>query len=233
MAAAAMSSPEATPDPPALAARLAAGLAALGIDASDAQRAQLLALLALLARWNRAYNLTAVRDPPAMIPRHLLDSLAVLPWVRRGPVLDVGTGPGLPGLPLAILRPELGFALLDSNGKKIRFVRQAVLALGLHNVTPVQARLETYRPGVNFATITARAVAPLAELCAECAPLMAPGGLLLALKGRDPGAEVARLMAAPAGGEAPGGVRIDGVAVHPLRVPGLDAERCLIEVPFD
>ncbi len=215
-------------DPGALRAQLDAGLDALNINATDAQRARLLALVALLERWNRAYNLTAVRDPAEMIPRHLLDSLAALPWLRQGPVLDVGTGPGLPGLPLAILRPELAFTLLDSNGKKIRFVRQAVLALGLDNVAPVQARMQAYRPQVNFATITARAVAPLAQLCRECAPLVGPGGVLLALKGKHPDTEVAGLFAA-----AVPRVRTDAVAVHPLRVPGLEAERCVIEVPFD
>jgi 16S rRNA (guanine527-N7)-methyltransferase len=210
------------------ATRLDAGLAALGVAASDQQCRQLLGYVDLLARWNRAYNLTAVRDPLDMIPKHLLDSLAVLPWVRRGPVLDVGTGAGLPGLPLAIMRPDLAFTLLDSSGKKVRFVRQAVLELGLGNVTPVQARLQAYRPRVNFATITARALAPLAGLCADCAPLAAPGGVLLALKGREPGQEVAALVAAP-----PPRVRTAAVVVHPLTVPMLDAERCLIEVPFD
>ncbi|MCG6940922.1 MAG: 16S rRNA (guanine(527)-N(7))-methyltransferase RsmG [Thiohalocapsa sp.] len=224
MASAGTSPPPAADGPSAL----NAGLAALRIDAGEAQRAQLLAFIALLARWNLAYNLTAVRDPAEMVPRHLLDSLAVLPLVRRGPLLDVGTGPGLPGLPLAILRPELDFTLLDSNGKKIRFVRQAVLELELGNVTPVQARMQAYRPQVNFATITARAVAPLAALCAECAPLTAPGGVLLALKGRDPDAEVAGLAAA-----ALPRVRMAAVSVHALQVPGLDAERSVIEVPFD
>ena len=228
MAAAEASLPMGGDGPSALVARLDAGLAALGVAATGQQRRQLLGYIDLLARWNRAYNLTAVREPAEMIPRHLLDSLAVLPWVRCGPVLDVGTGAGLPGLPLAILRPELAFTLLDGNGKKIRFVRQAVLELGLRNVTPVQARIETYRPQVNFATITARAVAPLAALCAECAPLTAPGGVLLALKGRDPDAEVAGLAAA-----ALPRVRMAAVSVHALQVPGLDAERSVIEVPFD
>lgn len=215
-------------DPERLRADLDAGLAALGVDASPDQRGQLLAYLDLLARWNRAYNLTAVREPAAMVPRHLLDSLAVLPWVRRGPVLDVGTGAGLPGLPLAILRPGLAFTLLDSNGKKIRFVRQAVLELGLDNVTPVQARTRAYRAPVNFATITARAVATLSELCVDCAPLFAPGSVLLALKGRDPAAELQDLAKA-----APAQVRTGAAAVYRLAVPGLDAERCLVEVPFD
>ena len=228
MAAAEVSPPPGGDGPSALGARLDAGLVALGVDASAAQRAQLSAIIPLLARWNRAYNLTAVRNPAEMIPRHLLDSLAVLPWVRRGPVLDVGTGAGLPGLPLAILRPELAFTLLDSNGKKVRFVRQAVLELGLSNVTPVQARITAYRGPANFATITARAVATLSELCADCTPLLAPGGVLLALKGRNPAAELGDLAEA-----ALPRVRADAAAVHRLAVPGLDAERSLVVVPFD
>jgi 16S rRNA (guanine527-N7)-methyltransferase len=208
--------------------RLDAGLDALGVTVDGEQRAQLVGFIGLLARWNRAYNLTAVRDPLDMIPRHLLDSLAVLPWVRRGPALDVGTGAGLPGLPLAIVRPGLAFTVLDGNAKKIRFVRQAVLELGLANVTAVQSRIETYRPEVNFATITARAVASTAEICALCERLAAPGCRLLALKGRDPEQEVAALEAV-----APPRVRSDAIAVHRLDVPMLDAARCLIDVPFD
>jgi 16S rRNA (guanine527-N7)-methyltransferase len=211
----------------ALGARLDAGLVALGVGADAEQRARLLACVELLARWNRAYNLTAVRDPLDMVPRHLLDSLAVLPWVRQGPVLDVGTGAGLPGLPLAIMRPELAFTLLDSNAKKLRFVRQAVLDLGLGNVAVVQARIEAYRPQMNFATMTARAVASLAELCRACAPLAAPGGRLLALKGRDPEQELAALAMV-----APERVQAQAAVIHRFSVPQLDAARCLIEVPF-
>jgi 16S rRNA (guanine527-N7)-methyltransferase len=211
----------------ALGDALDAGLQALDIRADAEQRRRLMALVDLLARWNRAYNLTAVRDPLEMVPRHLLDSLAVLPWLRVGPVLDVGTGAGLPGLPLAIMRPDLAFTLLDSNGKKIRFVRQAVLDLGLRNVTPVQARIQAYRQDGNFATITARALATLSALCADCEPLTAPGGRLLALKGRDPEQEVADVVAVP-----PARALVERIAVRRLRVPGLDAERSLIEVPF-
>ncbi len=214
-------------DPAALRDRLDTGLAALGVGADETQRRQLLAFVALLDRWNRAYNLTAVREPAEMIPRHLLDSLAVLPWVRHGPVLDVGTGAGLPGLPLAMLRPGLAFTLLDSNGKKVRFVRQAVMELGLENVAPVQARMQAYRPRVNFATILSRAVGTLVDLCADCAPLMAPGGLLLAFKGREPADELAALAAATVPG-----VAAEGIAVHRLTVPMLDAERCVVAVPF-
>ncbi|WP_295538614.1 16S rRNA (guanine(527)-N(7))-methyltransferase RsmG [uncultured Thiohalocapsa sp.] len=211
-----------------LGGQLDAGLAALGVAASATQRKQLLAYVDLLARWNRTYNLTAVREPRDMIPRHLLDSLAVLPWVHRGPVLDVGTGAGLPGMPLAIVRPHLAFTLLDSNGKKIRFVRQAVLELGLDNVIALQARTQAYRPQANFATITARAVTSLDQLCADCAPLLASGGVLLALKGREPTAELDALAKA-----APAGARAQAVTVHRLTVPMLDAERCLVEVPFE
>lgn len=238
-------SPAADLDRAALRRRLDAGLAAMGagIDAAldDAGRDRLIALLALLVRWNRAYNLTAVRDPMDMVPRHLLDSLAVLPWVTRGPVLDVGTGAGLPGIPLAVARPALQFTLLDGNGKKTRFVRQAVLELGLDNVEVVHSRLEAYRPGPKFATMTARAVASLSELSVRCAHLAAADTRLLALKGRLPEQEIAALTATTspsvsATGEPLGtSSRIHAATsctVHALRVPQLDGERNLIDIPF-
>lgn len=204
-----------------LAALLDAGLLALGdvvagaLDAGG--RARLLQLVGLLARWNRAFNLTAVREPAEMVSRHLLDSLAVLPWVLEGPVLDLGTGAGFPGLPLAIARPGLAFTLLDSNGKKTRFVRQAVLELGLENVEVVQARLEAYRPGRKFATITARALAALPVLIAGARPLAASNSQLLALKGPTVVEELA-------------GVDERALQCHPLAIPGVDGERILIEV---
>ncbi len=229
----------------ALRRRLDAGLAAMGadIDAAldDAGRDRLIAFLALLAHWNRAYNLTAVRDPLEMVPRHLLDSLAVLPWVTQGPVLDAGTGAGLPGIPLAVARPALEFTLLDSNGKKTRFVRQAVLELGLSNVDVVHSRLEAYRPGPKFATITARAVASLSELFDSCAHLAAADARLLALKGRLPEQEIAALTetaspSASATGESTTTSNVVHAAisctVHALRVPQLDGERTLIDIPF-
>ncbi len=182
-------------------------------------REAMIGYLQLLARWNRSFNLTAVRDPLEMVPRHLLDSLAVLPYLREGPVLDAGTGAGLPGIPLAIARPDLAFTLLDGNGKKTRFVRHAVLTLGLENVAVVQDRLEAYRPGQKFATIVARALAATADLARASRHLCADGGTLLAMKGRTADEETAAL-------DDPAAV----IAVHPLSVPFLDGERTLIEI---
>jgi 16S rRNA (guanine527-N7)-methyltransferase len=219
-------------DPSRLRHRLDAGLAAMGpaIDGAvdAAAREGMVAFLLLLARWNRAYNLTAVRDPLEMVPRHLLDSLAVLPWVTGGQVLDLGTGAGLPGIPLALARPDLGFTLLDSNGKKTRFVSQAITELGLVNAEAVQARAETYRPARKFATIVARAVTSLTALHEACAHLAKDGGHLLALKGRIPRDEMDALtMTLHGAGPSPRG------RVHPLQVPFVDGERNLIDIPFD
>lgn len=159
---------------------LAAGIAQLGLDVSAHQQQQLLAYVALLEKWNRAYNLTAVRDPLEMVSRHLLDSLAILPHIKTGALLDVGTGAGIPGIILAICRPDQAFTLLDSNGKKTRFVTQAALELKLPNVTVVQERVEQYRS--SFPQVTCRAFAALPELLALCQHLLAPGGQLLAMK---------------------------------------------------
>ncbi|MDR9437893.1 MAG: 16S rRNA (guanine(527)-N(7))-methyltransferase RsmG [Halomonas sp.] len=165
-------------------ARLDGGLEALGIAVDDEQRRRLLALVGLLHKWNRAYNLTAVRTPEAMVTRHLLDSAAVLPFVRGPELLDVGSGPGLPGLVLAILEPSLSVTLLDSNGKKVRFQRQAVMELGLGNVTPVQARVEAFHPVTEgYAQVISRAFSSLSDFIVLTASLVAPGGEWLAMKG--------------------------------------------------
>ena len=201
-------------------ARLDAGLAALGLDPSQDQRGKLIKFIDLLARWNRAYNLTAVREPLAMVSRHLLDSLAVSPYLFGTPLLDLGTGAGLPGLPLAILQPESRFVLLDSNGKKIRFVRQATMDLGLANVEVIQARMESYRPGEKFATIITRAVADQETLRRVVKPLLASPGRLLLMKGRRPD----EALATPTANNA---------VIHRLEVPFLDAERHLIEIRQD
>jgi 16S rRNA (guanine527-N7)-methyltransferase len=179
-----------------IAAALVQGLHELAIDLDPLQRERLLAYIALLQRWNRAFNLTAVRDPLAMVPRHLLDSLSIWRWVDQGPVLDVGTGAGLPGIPLAIARPGLSFTLLDSNRKKTRFVQQAVGELGLDNVEVLAARVERLdRPG-HYARITSRAFAALGDMVIASRPLLAAGGAWLAMKGQ---VEVAELDGLPAG----------------------------------
>lgn len=195
--------------------RLDEGLARLGIAVDDGQRRRLLELVGLLHKWNRAYNLTAIRSPEEMVSRHLLDSAAVLPWVRGPRLLDVGAGPGLPGLVLAILRPELAVTLLDSNGKKVRFQRQAVLELGLTNVTPVQARVEAFEG--RFEQVISRAFAELGAFVSLTLPLVAPGGQWLAMKGPAVEGELAGL---------PDGVA--PVAQHTLAVPFDVGSRLLV-----
>ncbi|RMG38713.1 MAG: 16S rRNA (guanine(527)-N(7))-methyltransferase RsmG [Gammaproteobacteria bacterium] len=162
--------------------QLSDGLDALGLTLSPTQQQQLLDYLALLLKWNRVFNLTAVRDPGQMVARHLLDSLAIVPWVRGPRVLDVGTGAGLPGIPLAIALPEFQFVLLDSNGKKTRFVQQAVAELGLPNVSVEQARVEAFRDARGFDTITSRAFADIDRMLDQTAHLRAPGGQWAAMK---------------------------------------------------
>ena len=198
--------------------RLENGLRALGLDAALAP--PLLEYLALLVRWNRTYNLTAVREPREMVVRHLLDSLAVVPHMRGvGTLADLGTGPGLPGIPLAIALPQLQVALVESNGKKARFLRQAVRTLGLANASVHECRAEELdQPGA-FDAITARALATLTDIIAFGGHLLRPGGHLLALKGMRPDDEIAAL---------PEGWRM--LQAAPLQVPGLDAERHLVTV---
>ena len=170
---------------PAWARSLAAGLEALGIAADPDRQRRLLDYVALLARWNRAYNLTAVREPAQMIAAHLLDSLAIHRYLCGERVLDLGTGPGLPGLPLAVVNQERSFTLLDSNGKKTRFVEQAVTELGLGNVQVVRERAHAYRPALGFDCITARAFAALGVIVRLARPLLRDGrGRLLAMKGQ-------------------------------------------------
>lgn len=197
--------------------QLDSGLSALGLDLSRQARDRLLDYLALLAKWNRVYNLTAVRDARQMVGRHLLESLAILPHLHGRCVLDLGTGAGLPGVPLAIADPERSFTLIDSSGKKTRFVRQACLELGLANLVVVHERVEDYRPEALFDTVTARAFAPLAQLLAAATPLLAPGGRILAMKGPRAEAEVA------AAGAAARGARI-----LPLEIPDVEERRCLV-----
>lgn len=203
--------------PPALRQRLDDGLDALGLDRALA--APLLAYLGLLLRWNRTYNLTAIRDPDEMVVRHLLDSLAMHPYLQPGALADLGTGPGLPGIPLAIVRPDLQVSLVESNGKKARFLREAVRQLQLGNARVLESRAEAVAEPGAYAQITARALDTLEGILGVGGHLLAAHGRLLAMKGVHPAAEIAAL---PPGWAA--------LAVHPLSVPGLDAERHLVEV---
>ena len=195
--------------------RLGAGLAALRIDLPDDVVARLLDYLALLHRWNATYNLSAVRDPLEMVTRHLLDSLAIVPYVYGATLADLGTGAGLPGIPLAIVAPERAVTLVDSNGKKTRFLRAAVRELRLANVSVAEARVEAVQG--RFDCVTARAFATLADMLAWGGHLLAPGGRWLALKGRHPQDEIDAL---------PAGCTVE--AVVPLVVPGLEAERHVV-----
>lgn len=205
-------------DAPTIEAALREGLARLGLALDDARIARLIEYLRLLARWNRAYNLTAVRDPVAMVPRHLLDSLVVLPHVTAPAIADLGTGAGLPGIPLAIARPGLAVALVESNGKKARFLREAVRRLGLADVEVVETRAEQ-GPGTRptVAEVVSRALAALPLLCRLAEPWLSPGGRLLALKGPGWREELLGL---------PPGWRVE--AAHDLVVPGLEAGRHLV-----
>jgi 16S rRNA (guanine527-N7)-methyltransferase len=203
------------PAPPA--ERLANGLAGLQLELPEGAQEKLLAYLDLLAHWNRAYNLTAVRDRGEMIPRHLLDSLAVLPFVRGESLADIGSGAGLPGIPLAIARPRLAVTLIESNGKKARFLREAVRALPLPNVAVEQVRVQD--AAGSFDTVTARAFSSLADMLAWGGHLLADDGRWLALKGRRDQEEIAG---------SPDDFRL--VAVHQVEVPGTEAERRVIEL---
>ena len=196
---------------------LDAGLSAMGIELEPAVHRQLLDYLEALNRWNAAYNLTAIREPERMVPLHLLDSLALLPALgdaRR--LIDVGTGPGLPGVPLALARPQLAVTLLDSNGKKTRFLTQVIAQLGVDGCEVVKARAEDYRPVEPFDTVTCRAFAALPEIARLTGHLLAPGGRILAMKGRRPADELDAL---------PRGWRAE---VRHLEVPGVDGERHVV-----
>ncbi len=198
------------------AAALIHDAAALGVALTGHDALRLLHLLEELARWNRRFNLTAIKDHGVMITHHLLDSLSVHRYLYGTRVADVGTGAGFPGLPLALANPDRRFTLIDSNGKKNRFVAHAVHTLGLVNVEALQTRVETLRPDAPFDTVVARAFAALPTLLADVAALCGPHTRVLAMKGKWPKGEIDAL---------PPGWQVESI---PLRVPGLNEDRCLI-----
>ncbi|MFO7992587.1 MAG: 16S rRNA (guanine(527)-N(7))-methyltransferase RsmG [Marinobacter sp.] len=202
--------------------QLAEGLADLNLELDDASQHQLLAFLALLNKWNRAYNLTAVREPAQMVSRQLLDSLSILPFVTTDHLLDVGAGGGLPGIPLAIVLPHKRFTLLDSNSKKTRFLTQCVLELGLNNVEIIHGRAESCDPAIRYRQISSRAFTALDNLVVWCGHLLADEGEFLAMKGQFPDDEVAAL---PAGWQVK--------SRYPLSVPGSDGDRHLLVIGRD
>ncbi len=197
--------------------RLAAGLEELGVAPRAALRRKLLQYLRLLEKWNRVYNLTAVRDPEQMVTRHILDSVAIACFVTGPRVLDVGTGAGLPGIPLALALHSWRFVLLDARAKKTRFVLQAVAELALDNVEVVCARAQTYRPAQPFDTVIARAFAPVTGVLEKSGHLCAAHGRVLIMCGACPRQELTRLPPA-----------YTVAAVEAVRVPGLSAQRHVV-----
>jgi 16S rRNA (guanine527-N7)-methyltransferase len=203
-----------------LEAQIAEGLAAMGIDLPAPARARLAQHLELIAKWNRVHNLTAVRETEQMVVLHLLDSLAALPHLEGAEtILDVGTGPGLPGIPLAIARPEARVTLLDSSHKKCAFLQQAKTELALDNVSVVCDRVEQWKPEAKFDAVVSRAFSDLGDFVTQARHLVAPGGRLLAMKGVYPFDEIARV---------PVTHRV--ARVLELHVPKLDAKRHLVFV---
>ncbi|EMY3701433.1 16S rRNA (guanine(527)-N(7))-methyltransferase RsmG [Salmonella enterica] len=192
-------------------------LADAGISLTDHQKTLLVAYVDMLHKWNKAYNLTSVRDPNEMLVRHILDSIVVAPYLQGQRFIDVGTGPGLPGIPLAIVLPDAHFTLLDSLGKRVRFLRQVQHELKLENITPVQSRVEAYPSEPPFDGVISRAFASLNDMVSWCHHLPGEKGCFYALKGQLPGDEIASL---------PDDFSVE--SVEKLRVPQLEGERHLV-----
>ncbi|QJD71863.1 16S rRNA (guanine(527)-N(7))-methyltransferase RsmG [Marinobacterium sp. LSUCC0821] len=197
---------------------LQSGLAKLSINATAEQQDQLLNYLALLQKWNKAYNLTAIRDPEQMLVKHILDSVAIQPYVAATDLIDVGSGAGLPGIPMAILNPELPVTTLDSNGKKTRFQHQVKIELGLANLEVVHGRVEEFADR-KFTQVTSRAFASIEDMVTLSSSLLADDGIFLAMKGRYPDSELESLPA-----------EYQLLETYSLNVPGLDEERHLLKI---
>ena len=194
---------------------LVSGLQSLNLSQAEDKIEQLLGFIKLIEKWNKAYNLTAIRNREDMVRLHVLDSLAIVPFIEGKRVIDIGTGAGLPGIPLAIYLPEIEFILLDSNAKKTRFVQQAILELKLKNVSVCHNRVEQYHPEKSFDTVITRAFAGLSDIVELTAHLLNKDGVLLAMKGQIP--DVSKLESTK-------------TELIPVNVPGISAERCLVKV---
>ncbi|MEY3807237.1 MAG: hypothetical protein RI893_213 [Pseudomonadota bacterium] len=195
---------------------LVSGITALNLTVTDEQLEQLLAFIKLIEKWNKAYNLTAIRNREEMVKLHILDSLAILPHLEGKRIIDIGTGAGLPGIPLAICLPDISFTLLDSNAKKTRFVQQVVLELKLKNVDIFHSRVENHQPKQGYDAVLVRAFASLSEIIKLTSHLLVKGGVLLAMKGQNLEQELAEITAKS--------------AVISVSVPGTDVERCLVRI---
>ncbi len=192
------------------------GLQELNISSDENKIESLLAFIKLIEKWNKAYNLTAVREQENMVRLHILDSLAVMPFIQGHRVADIGTGAGLPGIPLAIFSPDVEFTLVDSNSKKTRFVQQAILELKLKNVKVIYSRVENIQADTLFSTVIMRAFASLEDIMRLSWHLIDKEGILLAMKGQKPDQELDKI-AQP-------------YSIIPVHVPGIEAERCLIQI---
>jgi len=208
--------------PDQLAAVLERGLLALQMEPRESLLESAVHYIHLMDRWNRKVNLTAVRNPQDMVTRHLLDSLIVAPYVTQTRVLDIGSGAGLPGIPLAMMNPNQEWHLIDSSGKRVGFMREAVRQLKLKNVRVTKTRVEEFDPGSSFPAAIARAFASLREIADNASRLLCPAGFLWAMKGHYPHEELAEL---------PAGFQL--VEVHSLEVPGLLEDRHLVQLLYN
>jgi len=195
---------------------LKSGIEQLGLDATAAQIDSLLAFVALIEKWNKAFNLTAIRDQDEILRLHILDSLTVLPFITGEKIIDVGTGAGLPGIPLAIFMPSVQFTLLDSNSKKTRFVQQAILELKLKNVEVVHGRVENLARNGEYDAVLSRAFASLSDIMHLTDYLLQPEGVLIAMKGQIPVQELKNITRS--------------YSVKSIVVPGVEAERCVLRI---
>jgi 16S rRNA (guanine527-N7)-methyltransferase len=199
--------------------QLQQGVEAMGLTASDLPLQDYVSYVELLAQWNSAYNLTSIRDPEKMLAYHVLDSLSILPFIQGNECLDVGTGAGLPGIILALARPDTHWVLLDGNSKKTRFVQQTVMTLNIKNVEVVCSRIENYQLENRFSTIVSRAFTSLDAFYSCNHDLLAPGGSLLAMKGPEPENEISALSAEDV-----------STKTFPLSVPGVIGGRSLVQI---